>query len=255
MNRRAALLGFVAFAGVCRLAHSAVPQPYKASLVSGGRVGGLWQAGVLVELEADWKTYWRVPGDAGIPPQFDWTGSTNVGSVEVSYPVPTRFNDASGEAIGYHDQVLFPVSIKPVDASKPVQLKLKMFFAVCQTVCIPAMANLETALKSDNSNAQISAALQRVPIKNAETLAVTNSRFETLDGKPALALTVSQIFVDIFVETESQTYFGKPRFDVKPNEAWLPIGNGKSGESLKNKPLKLTVSLGDKGIEQTIMVN
>jgi DsbC/DsbD-like thiol-disulfide interchange protein len=255
MNRRNALFALMAFSASVASARGGVPKPYKVSLVAGGEVNRLWQAGVLVELDADWKTYWRNPGDAGIPPQFDWTGSTNVGSVEVSYPVPTRFRDASGEAIGYHDRVLFPISVKPVDPEKPVQLKLKMFFAVCQTVCIPANAELESVLKASSSNRLISEALQRVPVKNAEPNMVANPRFDTLDGKPALALTVSQLPVDIFVETDSQTYFGKPRFDVKPGEAWLPIGNVKDVNSLKNVPLKLTVSLGDKGIEQTIMVN
>ncbi len=255
MNRRTVVFALAAFTGISGPAHSKVQQPYTVSLLSGGEVGGLLQAGVSVVLEADWKTYWRNPGDAGIPPQFDWAGSTNVDMVDVDYPVPTRFNDASGEAIGYHDRVLFPVSVKPVDAGKPVQLKLKMFFAVCQTVCIPAMAELDTALKSGSSNAEISAALQRVPVKNAGTGEVINPRFEKLDGKPVLAMTISRAVVDIFVETDSQAYFGKPRFDVKPGEAWLSIGNVKDVNSLKNKPLKLTVSLGDKGIEQTITVN
>ena len=76
-------------------------QPFTVSLLAGGQLAGVWQAGVLVELEPEWKTYWRMPGDTGIPPQFDWTGSTNSEAVEVSFPVPRRFNDLSGEAIGY----------------------------------------------------------------------------------------------------------------------------------------------------------
>jgi DsbC/DsbD-like thiol-disulfide interchange protein len=255
VNRRTALRSFAALAVAPRQAFSKVPQPYHVSLVSGGNVDGLWQAGVLVELEKDWKTYWRNPGDAGIPPQFDWAASRNVGSVDVSYPVPARFRDASGEAIGYHDRVLFPVSVKASDSEKPVQLKLKMFFAVCQTVCIPASAELESELNISNSNMLISEALQRVPVKNAEPSIATNPRFDILDSKPALVIAVSQSLVDIFVETDSQAYFGQPRFDVKPDEAWLPLANVKDVNSLKNKPLKLTMSLGDKAIEQTITVN
>ena len=66
-------------------------------MLSGGQDGDIWQAGILVELEPNWKTYWRVPGDTGIPPQFDWTGSKNAGAIEVGYPVPSRFQDAGGE--------------------------------------------------------------------------------------------------------------------------------------------------------------
>jgi DsbC/DsbD-like thiol-disulfide interchange protein len=255
MNRRNALFALVAFSASVASARGGVPKPYKVSLVAGGKVNGLWQAGVLVELDADWKTYWRNPGDAGIPPQFDWAGSANVELVEVSYPVPTRFNDASGEAIGYHGKVLFPLAVKSVDADRPIQLALKMFFAVCQTVCIPASAELATELSASSSNQSILAAQQRVPVTNTLTPIVTNQRFDMLEGKPVLIMGLSQPVMDIFVETDGQTYFGKPRFDMKPNEAWIPIGNVKDVNSLKNLPLKLTVSLGDKGIEQTIMVN
>ena len=60
-----------------------------------------------------WKTYWRMPGDAGIPPQFDWSGSQNVKSVEVLWPAPQRFIDSGGETVGYKDRVVFPLRIVP----------------------------------------------------------------------------------------------------------------------------------------------
>ena len=255
VNRRTAFEVFAALAVTPKQALSKVPQPYQVSLVSGGNVDGFWQAGVLVELEKDWKTYWRNPGDAGIPPQFDWAASRNVGSVNVLYPVPVRFRDASGEAIGYHDRVLFPVVVKAADPKKLVEIKLKMFFAVCQTVCIPASAELKSELNVTSSNMLISEALQRVPVKNAESSIATNPRFDMLDGKPALAMTLSKALVDIFVETDSPVYFGQPRFDVKQGEAWIPLGNVKDVNSLRNKPLKLTMSLGDKGIEEIVAVN
>ncbi len=130
-----------------RLREATVPQPFKVSLISGGREGGVWQAGILVELEPEWKTYWRMPGDSGIPPQFDWAGSENSAAIEVGFPVPRRFNDAGGETIGYHDQVVFPVFVKPEKLDAAVSLQLNMFFAVCKDVCIPAKAKAEAALE------------------------------------------------------------------------------------------------------------
>ena len=93
MNRRHALLNVAAVVSMIVPVKSAVPQPYKVSLVSGGKVDGFWQAGILIELEPEWKTYWRVPGDAGIPPQFDWAGSVNMETIDVSFPTPSRFQD------------------------------------------------------------------------------------------------------------------------------------------------------------------
>jgi DsbC/DsbD-like thiol-disulfide interchange protein len=257
MNRRHAIFAIGAGALFAGPAFGQLQQPYKISLIAGGKVESLWKAGILVELEADWKTYWRMPGDAGIPPHFDWTGSTNVDSVTVSFPVPTRFQDASGEAIGYHNQVMFPISVTPLSANMPVRLKLNMFFAVCKGICIPAKADLQADLKSSGSNQQLALWQQRVPVlvtgENAP--AVTNARFEMLDGAAFLAVQLAKAGVDIFVEADVQAYFGKPRFDIKPNEAWLPLASIKTIESLKKQPLKLTVSYGDTGIEQTIMVN
>jgi len=133
-------------------AHSDVLQPFKISLVSGGQEGGVWQAGILVEMEPEWKTYWRMPGDSGIPPQFDWTGSENGAEIEVGFPVPRRFNDAAGETIGYRDRVVFPVFVKPEKLDAAVSLRLDMFFAVCKDVCIPAKAKVEAALNASATN-------------------------------------------------------------------------------------------------------
>ena len=47
-------------------------------------------AGVEVSLDGDWKTYWRSPGDAGLPPALDWAGSTNLRAATLSYPAPAR---------------------------------------------------------------------------------------------------------------------------------------------------------------------
>ena len=234
-------------------AYAGVPQPYKVSLVSGGQVDGLWQAGILIELEPDWKTYWRVPGDAGIPPQFDWSGSTNVETVKVEFPTPARFKDASGEAIGYHDKVLFPISVKPKDPSQKTQLKLNMFFAVCQGVCIPAKAQLDLALNISSSNPLLVEWQQKVPTVG-ETI-VTNARIDMREGKATLVLKMARSVDDIFVEADTQIYFGQPHFDVSPGEAWLPLANTKDMPKLQNMTLKLTLPNGNSGIEQTVTVN
>src|SRR5665647_485933 len=100
MNRRQALIAFATIPLTATAAQSDIPEPFKVSLISGGREGGVWQAGILVELEPAWKTYWRMPGDSGIPPQFDWAGSDNIAAIEVMFPIPGRFRDGSGETIG-----------------------------------------------------------------------------------------------------------------------------------------------------------
>lgn len=123
-------------------------------------------AAVEIETKSDWKTYWRNPGDAGVPPAFDWSKSTNVAAAKVLYPAPSRLVDKSGVTIGYLGRVMFPVLVTPVDASKPVTLKLAIDYGVCKDICVPAQAELTIDISAGGSGSlptSIAAALASVP--------------------------------------------------------------------------------------------
>jgi DsbC/DsbD-like thiol-disulfide interchange protein len=109
------------------------------------------QAGVEFRMDPGWHTYWRYPGDSGVPPRFDFDASENLSSAKVLYPAPHAFTDESGTSIGYLEHVIFPVEVTPRDPKKPVHLKVTVNYAVCQKLCVPAEANLELMLgdKSD----------------------------------------------------------------------------------------------------------
>jgi DsbC/DsbD-like thiol-disulfide interchange protein len=123
------------------------------------------RAGVEVKLQSGWKTYWRYPGDSGVPPVFDFGGSENIKSVTVLWPAPERFSDGSGYSIGYKDSVILPLRVIPRDERKPVTLRLKLDYAVCESLCVPAKANLELEFSSGDgfSDAMVAAAEARVP--------------------------------------------------------------------------------------------
>src|SRR3974390_105804 len=88
------------------------------------------RAGMEIRLAPGWKTYWRYPGDSGVPPRFDFGASTNVKQVTVQWPYPHRFGDGNGQSIGYTAGVLFPLKIEAKDSTKPVALRLKIEYAV-----------------------------------------------------------------------------------------------------------------------------
>jgi DsbC/DsbD-like thiol-disulfide interchange protein len=135
----------------------------KARLIAGD--GDL--AGFEVALAPGAITYWRDPGDAGVPPTLDFSTSDNVATVEPLFPAPKRIKEADGsEAFGYESSVVFPLRVKPRDAAKPVTLRLNADFAVCEKVCLPAKAHLELKLSSANASpyaGAINAALSAVP--------------------------------------------------------------------------------------------
>src|SRR3979411_479279 len=84
---------------------------------SGGR---MFRAGVEIRLQEGWKTYWRDPGDYGVPPAPDFSKSQTLKAVTVPYPAPTRFSDGGGgNSIGYKGTVILPLHVVPQDASKP----------------------------------------------------------------------------------------------------------------------------------------
>ena len=128
--------------------------------------GKIYRAGVEIRLADGWKTYWRYPGDAGIPPRFDFSRSTNVKSVNVRWPAPHRFTDDSGTSIGYKHGVIFPLEVVPEDATKPVGLALNIDYAVCEKLCVPADGKAELKLygKSGEQNERIKASEATVPL-------------------------------------------------------------------------------------------
>jgi DsbC/DsbD-like thiol-disulfide interchange protein len=135
----------------------------KARLIAGG--GDL--AGFEIALSPGAITYWRDPGDAGLPPTLDFSASDNVASVEPEFPAPKRIREADGgEAFGYDSGVVFPLRVKPRDPTKPATLKLNADFAVCEKVCLPAKAHLELTLPASQDSplaGAINAALAAVP--------------------------------------------------------------------------------------------
>ena len=101
-------------------------------------------AALELELAPGWKTYWRSPGDAGIPPAFDFAGSTNLKGVTVGYPPPERVDDGYAVTNIYAGRILLPLTIEPLEAGKPVALAIKVDLGVCEEVCIPV--TLEAAV-------------------------------------------------------------------------------------------------------------
>ena len=122
------------------------------------------RAGIEIKLQPGWKTYWRYPGDSGVPPRFDFAGSENVAARRVLWPAPHPFTDEAGTSIGYKDNVIFPVRVTPRDPAKPVTLQAKLDYAVCEKLCVPAEGKAQLVLERNAAaNDALTAAEARVP--------------------------------------------------------------------------------------------
>ena len=143
-----------------RDAHSAV------RLLAGSRSGSVLLGGIAIQLEPGWKTYWRTPGDSGVPPRFDFSKSDNVEAVTVLWPAPTKFDDgAGGFSLGYKKQVVLPLRIVAKNNDKPVTLRVAINYAVCDKLCIPVEASSELTFASvaSTEDGNLAAALDAVP--------------------------------------------------------------------------------------------
>jgi DsbC/DsbD-like thiol-disulfide interchange protein len=140
--------------------HSAV------RLLAGSRSGTVLLGGIAFQLQPGWKTYWRTPGDSGVPPRFDFSKSENIEAVTVLWPAPKKFDDgAGGSSLGYHDQVVLPLRIVAKSTDKPVTLRAAVNYAVCDKLCVPVEADVELAFTSvaSTEDSVLFAALDTVP--------------------------------------------------------------------------------------------
>src|SRR6201991_444903 len=135
-------------------------------LLAGSRSGTVLLGGIAFQLQQGWHTYWRNPGDSGVPPRFDFSKSDNVEAVTVLWPAPMQFDDgAGGHSLGYKGQVVLPLRIVVKNADKPVTLRVAINYAVCEKLCIPVEANADLAFASvaSTEDSALYAALDTVP--------------------------------------------------------------------------------------------
>src|SRR5499427_9776210 len=148
MRAARGLIAALTMSALAAAAHAEDSSPWQKDghsavrLLAGSRSGAVLLGGIAFQLQPGWKTYWRTPGDSGVPPRFDFSKSENVDAVTVLWPAPLMFDDgAGGHALGYHDKVVLPLRIVVKNADKPVTLRAAINYAVCNKICIPVDAS------------------------------------------------------------------------------------------------------------------
>jgi DsbC/DsbD-like thiol-disulfide interchange protein len=233
-------------------------------LLAGGAPssGAPIRAGLQIRLARGWHTYWRYPGDAGVPPRIDWSASTNVADVQVRWPAPERIPLEGGlGSIGYHGDIILPLQVRPKDSARPVSLRVKLDFGVCEKICIPAEAKAALDIPAGFAvkNALLEAADARVPaaatVGKAKTFGIVSVKLERTAVPRALIEVVvppGKTF-DLFAEGPTDDWAlplpariaaenGRARFA-------LPIEGAPSGAKPIPSKLRLTLVAGDEAIE------
>ncbi len=137
-------------------------------LIAAGSGGGDdYKAAAEIRLPSTAITYWRTPGDAGVPPKFSVNGSENVAKAEVLFPAPRRIDEQGIEAFGYRGGVVFPIHVAARNRGAPVRLRLTVDYAVCDNICLPEESSAELVLPlaaQSPQDAIIAAAEAQVPV-------------------------------------------------------------------------------------------
>ncbi|MEO1779928.1 MAG: protein-disulfide reductase DsbD domain-containing protein [Pseudomonadota bacterium] len=108
-------------------------------------------AAIRLTLEPGWKTYWRAPGDAGIPPHFDWSRARNIAGVDISWPTPSVYTEFGMRSLGYSGEVVLPLHITPERSGAPIRLRTKMSLGVCAEVCLPHTLRIDAVLDTTDT--------------------------------------------------------------------------------------------------------
>jgi suppressor for copper-sensitivity B len=194
---------------------------------------GKQRVGVEIVLAPNYKTYWRNPGDFGVPPVFDWSGSTNVGGLDVRWPVPERFADNAGYSIGYVGEVVLPISVQPLDPAQPVMLNLKLDYAVCEKMCIPVKGETRLWLEpgvTTVTSPRLEQFEARVPVpaklgQSKEQLSIAEAAIDDAGARPELRFLIrlpnEGKVEDVFVEGPGMWSFSKPMLMPQPDGTTL----------------------------------
>jgi suppressor for copper-sensitivity B len=102
--------------------------------------------GLHFKMKPGWKIYWRSPGDAGFPPRPSWKGSQNLADIKVNWPAPTRFSVLGLKTLGYKKEVVLPLTVRPFEPGKAVNIKAMVPYLTCEEICVPYEAKLTLVL-------------------------------------------------------------------------------------------------------------
>lgn len=125
---------------------------------------GSHMAALHIRLAEDWITYWRHPGESGIAPQLDITGSRNLAGARIHWPEPRLYFKAGMASIGYSRDVVLPIELTPQTPGQPMALDGRLHIGVCDDICIPVDLALRLDLADTGSpDGLIATALTRKP--------------------------------------------------------------------------------------------
>ncbi|WP_286182035.1 protein-disulfide reductase DsbD domain-containing protein [Rhizobium sp. ICMP 5592] len=220
------------------------------------------RAALQIEPAPGWITYWREPGESGIPPQVSPAPDSGVALAKMSFPVPRPITVGAIQEIGYDAPVTLPLDFR-VEGKQPAKLELTAFIGLCKDICIPFQAELSLPLSSagqstSHEQALLNAADSALPQAPAPDFAVERHTLSADAKTLSLRLTLPEASGDaplVYVTGPAGYVFFKQangRRDGKSFATDIAIGKLPKNYDIKGKSWGILVIDGEHAMETTL---
>ena len=216
--------------------------------------------GVLdVDLLPGWKTYWRDPGDAGVPPSVNIEDSINIGSARLDFPPPERIDDGYSVWAGYDAPVAFPLTLGQQTPGRKSRLEATVFIGLCETVCIPFQTHFSLTIEPDHAPSPLEVrivdrAYADIPEPHGHGFDVLEGRLSEHRDRVSISVAhpVSRSEPELFLTAPAGWYFDVPE-RVAGEEHWstfdIGIIHAPENGDLSGKSLQLLVKSANRSME------
>lgn len=233
----------------------------RARLISSNvlKPDGTTLIGLELDMPVTTNTYWRVPGETGIPTTFDFAGSTGVAGNEVLWPYPAIEANSGYVDFVYRGPTVLPVQLK-LDGNA-ADLKVAVLMGVCSDICVPVSISfvlpLDLASPDRAQDLRLAQAVALTPLPWQEAHdpiawvgydSAANALSVKLDGGKVDPLSL------IADAGEGGRLFGAPQKSPDGNLVLLPLLGGEGSRDVEGKPVRLTfmTDMGPFSVERRI---
>ena len=220
--------------------------------------------GLQFRMDPGWKVYWRSAGTTGYPPEVDLSQSTGIEDVEFLWPAPVRFKIFGIEAVGYKDEVVFPLNIRLAQVGETISLRTRVTYLTCKDICIPGDETLVLDIPAGPADATPFGALidrfrARVPVSAVSIgVSVEQAVFKSVEDGVSLRVAIESdrplVEPDLFAEGPPLVFFEGPQVQLSRDGRYAVItllGIGATPDEIVASPMLGTLVTPDLAVEQS----
>ncbi|MCA1297776.1 protein-disulfide reductase DsbD domain-containing protein [Stappia indica] len=241
----------------------------KLRLISGGvdASTGTADIGLEIHLDPGWHTYWKYPGDSGIPTEVDFSTSSGIEPARLRFPAPERYDDGYATSIVYRRQVVLPIDL-PVPSTSPATLRALVRLGMCSDICVPVEASLELDVSEETLAAsdighRMMLARARLALPHPQTdvpprILKVEREPSGEDGAALLTITAelmpNAVDADLFAYGAAGSYNGVPKREglTENGQMRFTLSTRGLAETGGRQPLSLVLVTGGTAIEHRI---